>query len=310
MTVKSALRRFRRPGPLVISALVYLILATAIMIWRGVSVSPDYILLLCVPIALLSGHILRFLRDWIPFVAIFLGYEAMRGIAPKVGIAPHVSDLAAIEQTTFAGHLPSAVLQSITPGVLGRVIAYAATVVYFCHFVFPFGVALVLWLANRTQFLRYTTALMGMSFAAFIIFLLLPTAPPWYAEDQGVVHGVTKLITTTLPSYISPYYTKLNPNPVAALPSLHAAFPFVSFLALRPVYPRAAWIAFAWCMLVWFSVVYLGEHYAVDVFAGVALAAVSWLVLMRVVVPRVLLLRRSAPALDAEAGGHREVAVA
>ena len=288
----------QRPGPLVVTALVYLVAASGIMIWRGISVSPDYILLLCVPVALLSGHILRFIRDWVPFVAIFLGYEAMRGIAPKAGIPPHVSDLANIEQGMFGGHLPSAVLQAATPGTLGRVLAYIGTVVYFCHFVFPFGVALVLWLANRTQFLRYTTVLMAMSFVAFIVFLLLPTAPPWYAESHGVVHGVTKLIDTTLPSYVSPYYVNLNPNPVAAFPSLHAAFPFVSFLALRAVYPRGAWIALGWCVLVWFSVVYLGEHYAVDVFGGVILAALTWFVFMRVVVPRVRVLQHVAPALD------------
>jgi len=191
------------------------------------------------------------------------------------------------------------------------VLSYLGTVVYFCHFVFPFGVALVLWLANRTQFLRYTTALMGMSFLAFVIFLLLPTAPPWYAEQQGVVHGVTKLISSTLPSYISPYYHSLNPNPVAAFPSLHAAFPFVSFLALRAVYPRAAWIAMGWCVLVWFSVVYLGEHYAVDVFGGVLLAAVVWVTLMRVVVPRVRILQHVQPSLDAPGVPvHEEPAVA
>jgi len=308
--VIAGLQRARRPGPLVISAVVYLVVASGIMIWRGISVSPDYILLLCVPLALLSGHVLRFLRDWVPFVAIFLGWEAMRGIAPKAGIAPHVADIAGIEQTLFGGHLPSAVLQAATPGTLGRALAYLTTVAYFGHFVFPFGVAMILWLADRRQFLRYTTALMGMSFAAFIVFLLVPTAPPWYAEQHGVVHGVIKLISTTLPSYVSPYYNNLNPNPVAAFPSLHAAFPFLSYLALRGVYPRAAWCALGWCFLVWFSVVYLGEHYAVDVFGGVALAAIAWTVLMQLVVPRVRLLQSAAPTVAGMKRAGKERAIA
>jgi len=125
------------------------------------------------------------------------------------------------------------------------------------------------------------------------------------------VRGVTKLISTTLPSYISPYYQNLNPNPVAAFPSLHAAFPFVSFLALRAVFPRAAWFAFGWCVLVWWSVVYLGEHYAVDVFGGVLLAAASWFAMMRFVVPHVRLLRHVAPTLDApEVTARNEPALA
>jgi membrane-associated phospholipid phosphatase len=284
---RTALSRIQHPGPLVLTALVYLAGASGIMIWRGISVSPDYILLLCVPIALLSGRFLGFLRDWVPFVAIFLGYEAMRGIAPKIGLAPHVNDIVNAESSMFAGHLPSAVLQTATPGGLGRALAYLATVAYFCHFVFPFGVGLVLWLSNRRQFLRYTTCLMAMSFLAFIVFLLVPTAPPWYAENAGVIHGVTKLLNTTLPSYISPYYHSLNPNPVAAMPSLHAAYPLLGFFALRAAYPRAAWFAFAWTLIVAFSVVYLGEHWAIDVFAGWLFAGACWLGFMRLVVPRV-----------------------
>jgi membrane-associated phospholipid phosphatase len=276
---------------MVIIAVGYLVAVSGVMIWRGISVSPDYILLLCVPIALLSGHVLGFLRDWIPFVAIFLGYEALRDVAPRLGIPPHVSDIAGIETGIFGGHVPSAVLQATFTGTGGRVLAYAATVVYFCHFVFPFGVGLVLWLRNRTQFLRYTTALLGMSFLGFFIFLLLPTAPPWYAENAGVIHGVTKLINTTLPSAVSPFYTKLDPDVVAAFPSLHAAFPFLSFLALRPVYPRASWIAAVWTLSVCFSVVYLGEHWAVDVFGGLLFAAACWFAVMRFLVPHVKALR-------------------
>jgi membrane-associated phospholipid phosphatase len=271
----------------VVIALLYLAAASGIMIWRDISISPDYILLLLVPVALLSGRLLPFLRDWVPFVAIFLGYEAMRGIAPKIGIAPHVGDNAGMESAVFGGHLPSAALQSAISGPFADGLSDAATVVYFCHFAFPFAVGLALWLTNRTQFMRYTTALMGMSFLAFFIFLVLPTAPPWYAENQGVIRGVSKLLDGTLPSYISPYYHTLNPNPVAAFPSLHAAYPFLSFLALRSVYPRAAWLAFAWSLMVGFSVVYLGEHWAIDVFAGWIFAAGSWFAMMRFVVPRV-----------------------
>jgi membrane-associated phospholipid phosphatase len=292
---------FRKTGTLVSIALIYLTVASGIMIWRGISVSPDYILLLLVPIALISGHFIWFLRDWVPFIAIFLAYEAMRGIAPKLGLPPHVGDLANIESTLFGGHIPSAVLQSLTPSGPGQtVIEYVATIVYFSHFIVPLGVGFTLWLVNRTQYLRYTTALLGMALAAFIVFLLIPTAPPWYAEDQGIITGVEKIISTTLPSDFSPFYKSLNPNPVAAFPSLHAGFPFLSFLALRPVFPRASWIAFAWCIVVWVSVVYLGEHYVIDVIGGIAWAGLSWFVLMRYVVPRVHFLQRHATTLPME----------
>ena len=297
--MSEVLRRARRPGPLVAISLAYLVAVAGVMIWRGISVSPDYLLFILIPVAALSGRFFGFVRDWVPFVVIFLGWEAMRGIADKTGFTPHVSDLAHIETWMFDGHVPSAVLQqTLDVGTGGRVLAYTATIVYFCHFVFPLAVGMVLWLVDRVQFVRFTTALMGMALVAFVVFLVVPTAPPWYAEQHGVIGGFQKIIGTTLPSAVSPYYTNLNPNPVAAFPSLHAAFPFLGFLALRRVYPRAAWVAFAWCVLVWFSVVFLGEHYVVDVIGGVVLASLSWLVMMRVAVPHVALLRErdSAPA--------------
>jgi membrane-associated phospholipid phosphatase len=301
--VSQVLRTVRRPGPLVAISLAYLLAVAGIMIWRGISVSPDYLLFVLIPVALLSGRFLGFLRDWVPFVVIFLGWEAMRGVAPKTGFAPHVSDLAHIETTLFGGHLPTTVLQqALNVGTFGRVLSYGATVVYFCHFVFPLAVGMVLWLVDRVQFVRFTTALMAMALVAFVIFLLLPTAPPWYAQQHGIISGFTKIIGTTLPSSVSPYYNGLNPNPVAAFPSLHAAFPFLGYLALRRVYPRGAWIAFAWCILVWFSVVFLGEHYVVDVIGGVILAGLSWLLMMRVAVPRVRALQtRIEPAAQAPA---------
>ena len=273
-------------GPLVAMAILYLGAVSGFMIWRGISVSPDYLLLLMLPIALVTGRFLRFLRDWVPFILIFLAWEAMRGVAPKTGIPPHVGDLVGLEKAVFGGHLPTVVLQAWLANPPGRLVAYAATVVYFGHFVFPLGVALALWLVDRRQFIRFTTALMGMAFVAFVIFLLAPTAPPWYADSHGVITGVTKIISTTLPSDISPYYAVLNPNPVAAFPSLHAAFPFLGYLAIRETFSRrVSWLALGWCVAVWFSVVYLGEHYVVDVVAGIGLAAASWWVLNHVVAP-------------------------
>ena len=293
--VSAAIDSRRRNRPLLALALVYLVLVSAFMIWRGISVSPDYLLVLLLPVAIGTGRFWRFLGDWVPFVVIFLAYEAMRGVAPKTGIPPHVADLADLESTLFAGHIPTALLQAWLANPPGRVVAYAATVVYFSHFVFPIAVAMALWLVDRRQFLRFTTALMGMCFVAFAIFVLAPTAPPWYAESHGAITGVQKIITTTLPSAVSPYYAALNPNPVAAFPSLHAAFPFLGYLAVREVFSRrAALVVLAWCLAVWFSVVYLGEHYAVDVIAGVALASAVWWVLNHVTAPRYPPLRATA----------------
>jgi len=278
-------------------SLGYVIVVCGIMIWRGVSVSPDWLLLLFVPIALLSGRLLGFLRDWVPFVAIFLGWEAMRGIVANDGIPVQVASITHAEEWLFGGRDPTEVLQHAFSGATLNALALMATVVYFCHFVVPLLVGLVLWLKDRTQYLRFVTALLGMCLVAFVFFMLVPTAPPWYAARHGMLPGVTDLISSALPSYISPYYHVLNPNPTAAFPSLHAAFPFLGFLALRRPYPRGSWILLGWSLLVFWSVVFLGEHWVVDVISGVFLALGSWWALNRFLVPHVALLRAARPTL-------------
>ena len=290
----------RRPGPLVAVSLGYLLLVSGVMIWRGISVSPDYLLLILVPVAVLSGRFGGFLRDWVPFVALFLGYEAVRGIAPKSGIRVQYHFVISADRAMFGGTDPSQWLQAHLGSL--RWLAIACTVVYFCHFIIPIAVGMVLWLVDRVQFLRFTVAVLGMSFAAFLVFLLVPTAPPWLASQHHLLPGVHSLIS--LPSAVSPYYNWLNPDPAAAFPSLHAAYPLLAALALWPVTRRGSAAALVWCAAVWFSVVYLGQHYVTDVLAGIALAVGTWLVMMQVLVPRIPSLRhRPAVGYQPGAGG-------
>jgi membrane-associated phospholipid phosphatase len=296
-SIHALLRRVRQPGPLVAVSVAYIALVSAVMIWRGISVSPDYLLLILVPVALLSGRFFGFLRDWVPFVALFLGYEALSGVAPKLGIGPQVASMVHIERAIFLGRDPSEVLQRHLGGLHWLVIA--CTVIYFCHFLFPIAVGMVLWLVDRTQFLRFSVALLGMSFGAFVFFVLLPTAPPWYAHNLGFLPGVQDLVHGTLPSALSPYFQRLDADPTAAFPSLHAAYPTLGALALWQVSRRTALFMVPWCLAVWYSVVFLGQHYVIDVTGGAILAIATWTVLVLVVVPHVRALQDKPAAVTA-----------
>jgi membrane-associated phospholipid phosphatase len=298
-----SLSAVRRPGPLVALSLAYVLLVSGVMIWRGISVSPDYLLLILVPVGLLSGRFVGFLRDWVPFIALFLGYEALRGISRKSGLPVHYKDVIRADRAMFGGVDPTQWLQAH----LGSLhwLAVASTAVYFCHFLIPIAVGMVLWLVDRVQFLRYTVALLAMSFASFVVFLLVPVAPPWLADQHGLLSGVHSLID--LPSSVSPYYNHLNPDPVAAFPSLHAAYPLLGALALWPVTRRGAGLALAWSVTVWFSVVYLGQHYVTDVIGGIVFAIGTWLVVTKLVTRFVPALRhRPADAVPSEQGSAEQ----
>jgi len=72
-------------------------------------------------------------------------------------------------------------------------------------------------------------------------------------------------------------YEKFAPNQVAAVPSLHSAYPTLVALFIRQLY-GARWgaVAFLYPISVWIGVVYMGEHYVFDVIFGAAYAVAAF----------------------------------
>ena len=96
--------------------------------------------------------------------------------------------------------------------------------------------------------------------------------------------GVVKIIDHTLPSFTdlpgvstpATIYHFFYANKYAAMPSIHAAYPFLGALFAARTFGWRALPLFAYTCCVWFSVVYLGEHYVVDVIGGIILAAAAY----------------------------------
>jgi membrane-associated phospholipid phosphatase len=252
---------------------VYLATVTLFMVFvLHISVSPERLLLLMLIAALVLGRARLFLADWIPFLVLFLSYEYLRGLGTRVGMPVH--DVTELERAFDFGQVPTVLMQQAFYHP-GKVSWYdvAATMFYFLHFAFPLAVGYIFWLQARPYFRRYSWALIGMSFAAFIFYVLVPVAPPWLALPDSVV----KIIDQTLPSYTDlpgipvpvSIYHWMNPNKVAAMPSLHAAFPLLAFMFAWRLFGRRAWPLLVYTSLVWVSIVYLGEHYVIDIIGGI-----------------------------------------
>ncbi len=134
-----------------------------------------------------------------------------------------------------------------------------------------------------------------MSFAGALTFLAFPAAPPWLASKHELIPHVARIgyieggssPVETSKSWIE---SQILPNPVAAVPSLHAAYALLVLLFAYAWRGRiAAWIAAPYTLGMWFTIVYLADHYVVDIVAGAAYALAGW-----VLVPR--LFRRDAAA--------------
>jgi membrane-associated phospholipid phosphatase len=268
----------RRRTFMVPAVIAYVIAITAFLIWRGISVSPDYFVIVLLLGAIALGKWKAFLVDWLPFVALFLGYEILRGLAGTSGMEVHYGGVIAFDNDISLGNMPTLWLQQhlYTPGSVSP-LDIVATIFYFCHFAYPLTLGFVFWIKDRALFRRFAGALLAMSFTAFVFYLLVPVAPPWLASQMGYLPHVEKIISHTLPSGTDWFYQHLNPNQVAAMPSLHAAFPVLGFLYGVKLWGWRAWPLALWAVAVCFTIVYLGEHYLADALGGVVFAGAAYL---------------------------------
>jgi hypothetical protein len=259
----------------------YLFSVVGYMIVKNISITPDRFFVFLLVGGVLVGRGVGFLKDWTPFFALLLGYEMLRGFADTAGFTVHVGDVVAAEKALFFGYMPPTVLQSwlYHPGQI-QWYDVVASVVYFLHFPLPLTVGFFLWLKNRKQYFKFIVALLILSFSGFLTYLVYPAAPPWYAAEKGLIE-VNKIMNVIIDQIgwnwnLSYYYSHLNPNPVAAIPSLHAAYPTLVFLALRHYSRKLGYLFLPYPFLVWFSIIYLGEHYVIDALLGVAYAILAY----------------------------------
>lgn len=274
--VNGSMRRFLVPA-----VIAYVVATTAFLIWRGISVSPDYFVFILLLGAVALGRWKAFVVDWMPFVVLFIGYEFLRGFAGKTGIPAHFTGVIVADRFLGFGQIPTITLQKLFYRGEGQsLLDDITTLFYFLHFAYPLTLGYVFWIKDRGLFRRFAVTLLAMSFSAFVFFLLVPVAPPWLASENGYLPHVEKVISHTLPSATDFIYKSMTPNKVAAMPSLHAAFPTLGLLYGVRLFGRRAAIPLGlWVVAVTFSIVYLGEHYLVDALAGMAVAA-AWFFLV------------------------------
>jgi len=109
--------------------------------------------------------------------------------------------------------------------------------------------------------------------------------PPRLAAAQGALPPLTDIFAHTVGGFLffRPFfsvYQWIDPNPYAAMPSLHIAYPTLVFVVARRLVPdRRSWLVALYPLLMTWAVVYLGHHYLVDCLAGAAYGwAAVWLV--------------------------------
>jgi membrane-associated phospholipid phosphatase len=151
---------------------------------------------------------------------------------------------------------------------------YATWAVYSTHFLVTAIVAAVLWRLQRERFRRFRSMVATLAFAAIAFFAVYPTVPPWLAGEQGLIPRVRRIplhVSHHLGIHqVSTIFERGShfANVVAAVPSLHAAFPMLLFLFFWSSGWPVRILLGVYVLAMGIAVVYSGEHYVVDVLAG------------------------------------------
>lgn len=242
--------------------------------------TPDKLLVFMTFVSMSFGQARELLKRFVPFVSLLLVYESFRGIAHQLNSNVHYLWMPHADRSIF-GVLPTAWLQHYWWHGQVQWYDFAFYIFYMLHFVFPIALALIVWKLRDHFYWQYISSYIALSFAGFATYLLYPAAPPWMASDKGLIEPITRVSSSVwyalgihdFPSL----YNKIAPNPVAAVPSLHAAYAtlFVLF-AYRLFGKRWAALAMIYPVMIWLGTVYQGEHYAVDAMLGIIYAVASF----------------------------------
>jgi hypothetical protein len=270
---------------MLVFAVLYFGIVSVLMVSKGAWVSNEKLVIFGLLLTILVTRSLAFLRDWMPFVLLLLGYEYLRGLAPALAGEVNITPMIEADRFLFGGALPTVELQRLfyDPSQL-HVYDYAAFFLYTMHFVLPLAFAFFLWLSDRVLFRRFAYSLVALSYIAFVTYVIFPAMPPWMAAEQGYIPHVYKIFDQSLAAVsqsqsIPIIYSFLNPNPVAAVPSLHAAWPTLVLLFILGRYGTKALPLLVYPVAIWLTIVYTGHHYVIDALIGIAYAGgVYWAV--------------------------------
>lgn len=253
---------------------LYFATITVVMLAYGQWMSPDRFIIAGLVLAIIVANPLNFIKDWIPFLLLLLGYEFLRGLAPKLNEGVNIYPLINADKLMFFGHLPTVDLQRIfyIPGTL-HFYDYIFAVLYMMHFALPLIFGFFLWVKKRDAFRHFAIAILVLSYIGFATYVLYPAMPPWMAAEKGIIPPVYNIFNETASHFLKggslpSVYWMFNPNPVAAMPSLHAAYPMLVFMYLLKYFGKRMWWFSLYVAVVWVAIVYLGHHYVIDALVG------------------------------------------
>lgn len=272
-------------------------LALAVFLWRdGIWFARDR-LLLWIVLGLLAFSVTDLRRwargvlvEWLPFALVLWAYDLLRGMADDLWFSTHYLPQLRVDEWLAGGMAPTVWLQQHLwqgPGQL-QWYDYASWFVYVSYFLSTYILAGALWFFAPARFRRYVATVALMAMMGFLTYALFPAAPPWMASQVGHLEPTTRITGYVWSEIPIAHFNSLfergsqYANPVAAVPSLHAAYSLLIVMFLWRYAGRFAPLLALYPLAMAFALVYFAEHYFSDILLGWIYAVFAYWVVSKV----------------------------
>ncbi|MCA9386978.1 phosphatase PAP2 family protein [Candidatus Dojkabacteria bacterium] len=251
----------------------------------GITFGMNTIIIIVCVMALVLHRGRQLFSDWLPALLIFYVYEVSRAHAYEISTALNrpliIEELFKLEENIF-GFLPNVRLQEIiNPVITNPTLFDYIMFVFYGGFFWMWAVmGYYFWLKGRGLYKKYMYGLIGFSLFAVLIFILFPTAPPWYASDLGLIPNIDRIIWEFqyFGSVAFDNVQDIGRNDFAALPSLHTGWTFYMALFFTKINKwKGVWM-FIVPAGVAFATWYGAEHYVIDSIVGAIFAIAAFII--------------------------------
>jgi membrane-associated phospholipid phosphatase len=229
------------------------------------------------------------LQMWAFTIVHELPYDDPEGLRRRLRVRYPIT----LDRVLGAGELPGVRLQRALArrdGVtaLDRVLA----AIHWVWFFEPHAALAYVLARHDERFARAARQMAATYDLGCALYSLVPTAPPWWASEEGHLDAEVERIEAEVERSEPPprlrrlmvdvgerawgrawptLYDSLGGNPWAAMPSLHFATSLMAALLLAETGTMAGAAGWGYALTLGFALVYLGEHYVTDLIAGAAL---------------------------------------
>ena len=272
-------------------------LALAVFLWRdGIWFARDR-LLMWIVLGLLAFSVTDLRRwargvlvEWLPFALVLWAYDLLRGMADDLWFSTHYLPQLRVDEWLAGGTAPTVWLQQHLWEGPAQIqwYDYASWFVYVSYFLSTYILAAALWFFAPARFRRYVATVALMAMMGFLTYALFPAAPPWMASQAGHLEPTTRLTGYVWSEIPIAHFNSLfergsqYANPVAAVPSLHAAYSLLIVMFLWRYAGRFAPLLALYPLAMAFALVYFAEHYVSDILLGWIYAVFAYWVVSKV----------------------------